>query len=117
MKNIILIFLFLFGMPTIAKAEQWGVVFGGDRDISQAQYEINRAINNRPSYPQVAIFYRGGWYRSVILFQGRTEAQAALSNIHTQLRRGSYVINVDDWCPNWQNNRGTSKGIRFYRCL
>ncbi|CCI02337.1 hypothetical protein [Microcystis aeruginosa] len=117
MKKTILILWFLLGIPVIARAEQWGVVFGGDRDINEAQYEINRAKKNRPPYSSAVLFYRSGWYRSVILFQGKKEAQAALTNIHNQLRQGSYVVNVDDWCPNWQSNRVTSNKISFYRCL
>lgn len=117
MKKMILIVWFLLSIPAIARAEQWGVVFGGDRDIGQAQYEVTRAKKNRPSYSSAALFYRSGWYRSVILFPRKKEAQAALSNIHNQLRKGSYVINVDDWCPNWRYNRATSKEISFYRCL
>lgn len=117
MKKTILILLFILGMPKIANAAQWGVVFGGDRDISQAQYEINRAKKNRPSYRSATILYKSGWYRSVIIFQDKKKAQAALSNIHKQLRKGSYVVNVDDWCPNWQSNRETSNRIIFYRCL
>jgi hypothetical protein len=117
MKKIILIFLFILGMPAIAKAEQWGVVFGGNRDISEAQYEINRAKANRPPYPSATLFYRSRWYRSVIIFQDKNKAQAALSNIHNQLRKGSYVVNVDDWCTHWQSNKATFNGISFYRCL
>jgi hypothetical protein len=117
MKTIIVIFGLLLGFPTVAIAEQWGVVFGGDRDINSAQVEINRAKRNRPPYPTANLFYRSGWYRSVILFPDKQAAKNALPNIHRQLRQGSYTINVDDWCPNWRGQKPTSSGgISFYQC-
>ena len=92
----------------------WLVVFGADKTIAAAQDEINRA--NQKNYENAIIVKRDGWYRSVIRFDNKNEAQNQLENIQNQLRKGSYIRNLNTWCPDWAPSVRTEGEYKYYQC-
>jgi hypothetical protein len=104
-----------------ASTPKWGVVFGADGDIELAQYEIDHAINENKKYPPLfnkepIVFYRDGWYRSVIIFDTKDQAQKAEASIKKRLRPQSYFIDIKDWCPKIIPTPQKSKGYSYYQC-
>ena len=96
------------GMP------EWGIVFGGDKNIKEARREIERAA--KLSYQNPTLFYKSGWYRSVILYNSEDKAQKSLSAIHKNLRRGSYLVNIKQWCPYGIFSSRQDQNIKYYQC-
>lgn len=82
----------------VINANQWGVVYGGDTSLEDAQYEIN-TIAKKYQIPNTQIFYRENSYRSVSLANTREEAKQVLSNAKNR-RQDSYIVNMSQWCPN-----------------
>jgi len=106
-----------------ASTPKWGVVFGADGDIKLAQYEIEQAINdNKYKDPPLfnkkpIVFYRDGWYRSVIIFDTKDQAQKAEARIKKYVRPQAYFIDIKDWCPNIIPTPQKSKGgYSYYQC-
>ena len=95
-----------------------GVVYGSDRGIQQAQWEIEQLSGRLPQYGnQNYLFKRGGYYVSVIVFRSQIDANNALPIIDNQYRRGSFVVPLNDWCrPDWRTKTGKESGISYYDC-
>lgn len=74
----------------------WAIVFGGDKSLSEAQFEINRA---KKIGFNGTIFLRSGSYRSVMIFETRREAENTLEKFK-ELRQTAYIVNMEKWCPN-----------------
>ncbi|MGI0488548.1 hypothetical protein ACN4EK_24320 [Pantanalinema rosaneae CENA516] len=96
---------------------QYGIVISGDRELPQAQFEVNRAKKNKPPYPNTYLFYRSRWYRGLVLFKTKKEADSALPTISKQIRKGSYIVKLNEWCPGWQSFPVRKNNtVSFYRC-
>ena len=96
-----------------------GVVYGSDRGIQEAQWEIEQLSGRLPQYRnQNYLFKRGGYYVSVILFPTKQDADNALPTIENEYKRGSFVRPLNEWCPNWKNPKKKDKesGISYYDC-
>lgn len=97
----------------------YGVVYGSDRGIQQAQWEIEQLSGRLPQYRNLerSLFKRSNFYVSVILFPTKQDADNALPTIEDEYKRGSFVRPLNDWCrPNWSNYRTVIKGISYYDC-
>jgi hypothetical protein len=100
-----------------SQTASYGVVYGSDRGIQQAQWEIEQLSGRLPQYRnQNYLFKRGGFYVSVILFPTRQDADNALPIIENEYKRGSFVKSLNDWCPNWKNQQKKESGISYYDC-
>lgn len=83
----------------------WGVVLGGDRKLADAQHEIT--VVKRLGLTNAAIYYRQGWYRSVVTSSNRLQAEQLVKKAKER-RAGSYIVNMSTWCPST-----TSEGSYF----
>ena len=81
----------------IEESSTWGIIFGGDKSLKEAQYEITQA--GKKGLPAGRIFLRAGSYRSVIIVGNRAEAEDLLGKVK-KYRDSSYVVNMEKWCPN-----------------
>jgi len=95
-----------------------GVIYGSDRGIQEAQWEMEQLPRRLPQYRgKNYLFKRGGYYVSVILFPTEQDANNALPIIENEYKRGSFVRPLNDWCrPNWSNYRTALSGISYYDC-
>lgn len=76
----------------------YGVVFGGDRDESEARTQLNFARG----LPGLArLFRRQGYYRSVVVYPTRDAAAGALPRIRALNRYSTdaYLVTLASWCP------------------
>lgn len=90
----------------ISSASKWGVVYGADISLSDANYEVMRAAK-MPDLPKAEVFLRQGIYRSVIVLDNRDDADAVLENMKTKLReRSPYIVVMDKWCPDVRQKDG-----------
>jgi hypothetical protein len=96
----------------------YGVVYGSDRGIQEAQWEIEQLPRRLPQYiNKNKLFKRKGFYVSVILFPTKQDANNALPIIENEYKRGSFVVPLNEWCrPNWRNYRTAINGINYYDC-
>ncbi|MCA2708487.1 MAG: hypothetical protein IM473_20820 [Microcystis sp. M015S2] len=96
----------------------YGVVYGSDRGIQEAQWEIEQLPRRLPQYiNKNKLFRRSNFYVSVILFPTKQDANNALPIIEDEYKRGSFVVPLNDWCrPNWSNYRTAINGINYYDC-
>jgi hypothetical protein len=82
----------------------WGVVFSADLDLNKAIYERDVAAK-KYQIPNVVIFLRQGYYRSVSVVNTRNEAEAVLSKAKNR-RSDSYIISMSTWCLNAVTDNG-----------
>jgi hypothetical protein len=78
-----------------SRLSAWGVVFGGDVAPREAETEIAKAEDA----PNLAIYHRQRSYRSVAVFDSRSEAEAWLPRLR-KINAGAYVVDLDRWCQN-----------------
>ena len=97
-----------------SEINEWLVIFGADKTISAAQDEID--IAKTKQFDNSIILKRDGWYRSVIRFDNKIEAQTQLKNIQTKLREGSYIRDLNTWCPDWTSTVKTDGEYKYYQC-
>jgi len=119
---------------------KWGLVYGSDAGFEDAQNEILRFNNSdqskippafRPYKSKAAVFRRRGSFRSVLLFYTEQDANKALPTIENTLtdidkrppvnapstwQRGSFVVNLNAWCPKWNSQSIKKQGITQYSC-
>jgi len=76
----------------------WGVVFGGDRSLKDANYEI-QTIAPKLGLTNAAIYYRQNSYRSVATSTDRLHAEQLLRKAKER-QRDAYIVNMASWCPN-----------------
>lgn len=118
---------------------KWGLVYGADTEFEDARREILRFNDSdqskippafRPYKSKAALFLRRRSFRSVLLFYTEQEAKKALPIIENTLtdidkrsrnapptwQRGSYVVNLNAWCPKWNSQRTKKDGIIQYSC-
>jgi hypothetical protein len=96
----------------------FGVVYSSDRDIQQAKWETDQLAGRLSQYQnQAKLFKRRNWYVSVIVFPSRSDAKESLSIIENTYSRGSFVVNLQEWCrPDWDRNTAVLKGVNYYDC-
>ena len=112
MKTLICTLLLLIGTTSATYAQTWSIVFGADRTIESGQDEIDKAL--AMDYTNAILVRRNGWYRSVIKFSSMTEAQTNIHQINQEIRRGSYIVDLDSWCPNSEERN--FRGITYFDC-
>lgn len=78
-------------------ADIWGVVYGADRDLDAAAYEV-RKIAPQLGLTNAAIYFRQGSYRSVATTTDRVQAERMLS-VAKGRREDAYLVNMATWCP------------------
>jgi hypothetical protein len=84
----------------------WAVLAGSDRKFEDTGSETRWMKQNGFS-PYV--YLRLGWYRTVVSFESREAAAAALPDIQRR-RPDAYIIDFEKWCPN------RTKGTDFDTC-
>ena len=92
---------------------KWGIVFGADKTIFGAEYEIKKA---KEIFKNVRLFYRKGWYRSVIVFDNKEKAEEKLPEIRNKLREGSYLVTLSKWCPQVTAETKKENNLEYYEC-
>ncbi|MBE9243612.1 hypothetical protein IQ223_03330 [Microcystis aeruginosa LEGE 00239] len=98
----------------------YGVVYSSDEFIQKAQGEIDQLPRLLPQYRNLGrlfIFKRRNWYVSVIVFPSPSDAKESLPIIENTYSRGSFVVNLQEWCrPDWNKNTEVLKGVSYYDC-
>jgi hypothetical protein len=96
----------------------FGVVYSSDRDIQQAKWETDQLAGRLSQYQnQAKLFKRRNWYVSVIVFPSPSDAKESLPIIENTYSRGSFVVNLQEWCrPDWRKNTGVKLGVSYYDC-
>jgi hypothetical protein len=87
----------------------WGVVYGGDRTLDAAKYEV-RTIAARLGLTNAAIYYRNNSFRSVATTTDRLQAEQLLKKAKER-RKDSYIVNMSTWCPSITERNG------YFECL
>jgi len=108
-------------VATPALSGSWGVVVSGDKQMEPEEVKIASEIAKDTGSKSVALYDRQGWFRTVIEFSSNAQAQAALPSIRqwkdpkqSQRYEGAYVVNIDEWCPNRQQQQGAP--VTLYKC-
>lgn len=96
----------------------FGVVYSSDRDIQQAKWETDQLAGRLSQYQnQAKLFKRRNWYVGVIVFPSPSDAKESLPIIENTYSRGSFVVNLQEWCrPDWNKNTEVLKGVSYYDC-
>jgi hypothetical protein len=76
----------------------WGVVFGGDKDLEGALYEVNIKAKQF-DLTNTAVYFRKNSYRSVSIAKDNEDAKQLLEKARLK-RPDSYIINLTTWCNN-----------------
>jgi hypothetical protein len=95
-----------------------GVVYSSDQNPRKAEQEIEQLPRRLPQYrDRVGLFKRRNWYVSVVLFPTLPDARRAQNIIDSEYSRGSFVVNLQEWCrPDWRKNTGAKLGVSYYDC-
>ncbi len=99
-------------------AFSYGVVYSSEQDIKKANNETDQLPQIFPQYQKENyLFKRRNWYASVVLFKSKTDADEARNIIDGEYSRGSFVVNLQEWCrPDWRKNTGVRLGVSYYDC-
>lgn len=81
---------------SISDSAAWVAVVGADRDLLGAKTELDRT--KQAGFTEAFIVLREGWYRTVIPFRARVEADASLSSVRQRIRPGAYLREFGVWC-------------------
>lgn len=90
-------------------AATWGVVYGGDRTLDAAKYEV-QTIASKLGLQNAAIYYRNNSFRSVATTTDRLQAEQLLKKAKER-RKDSYIVNMSTWCPSTTEKNG------YFECL
>jgi hypothetical protein len=92
-----------------------GVVYSSDQNPRKAEQEIEQLPRRLPQYrDRVGLFKRRNWYVSVVLFPTLSDARRAQNIIDSEYSRGSFVVNLQEWCrPDWRKNTGAKLGVDY----
>jgi hypothetical protein len=95
-----------------------GVVYSSDQNPRKAEQEIEQLPRRLPQYrDRVGLFKRRNWYVSVVLFPTLSDARRAVNIIDSEYSRGSFVVNLQEWCrPDWRKNTEVELGVSYYDC-
>jgi hypothetical protein len=96
----------------------YGVVYSSDEVIQKAQGEIDQLPRLLPQYRNLGrLFKRRNLYVGVIVFPSPSDAKESLPIIENTYSRGSFVVNLQEWCrPDWRKNTGVKLGVSYYDC-
>ena len=96
----------------------FGVVYSSDRDIQQAQGETDQLAGRLSQYQnQAKLFKRRNWYVGVIVFPSPSDAKESLPIIENTYSRGSFVVNLQEWCrPDWTKYTAVLEDVNYYDC-
>ena len=86
----------------------YGVVFGGDRTLAEAQYEI-KTTAKKAGVNNAQIYLRSGSYRSVAVFATQSEASDVLGKLIV-IRDTTYTVDMAKWCAN------SIERLGYYEC-
>ncbi len=86
-----------------AAAGIWLVVTGADRQIEPARFEVAKLEDAGFGAELLRL---GGWYRTVVPFDGEPEARAALGDIEAAAGRAAYLQPFGSFCPNPEPQEG-----------
>ena len=75
----------------------WGVVYGGDRALADARYEVG-TIASKLGLLNAAAYLRQGSYRSVATSTDRLQATQMLKKAQER-RADAYLVDMSSWCP------------------
>ena len=104
----------------IARADQdaaaaggWGIVVGHDGSLEDANAEVRKAGQLGFS---AGVYKKGSrtWFITLVLGQGQSpegfgtevDAQSANYTVRSQIRAGTYVVNLKEWCKNPEQASG-----------
>jgi len=76
----------------------WGIVAGADRKKEAALYELNRLLET--GYENVQLWKKEDWYRTMVVYQNKSEAEKQLPALKRRFRESAYIVNLNEWCPN-----------------
>jgi hypothetical protein len=95
-----------------------GVVYSSDQNPRKAEQEIEQLPRRLPQYrDRVGLFKRRNWYVSVVLFPTLSDARRAVNIIDSEYSRGSFVVNLQEWCrPDWTKYTAVLEGVSYYDC-
>lgn len=79
-----------------AEIGPWAILVGADKDEESARHELS--IFRRQRFRDVRIYIKSGWYRTVIVFEDRSEAETQLKGIKKSAE-SAYIVNLSTWCP------------------
>lgn len=80
-----------------AQSTTWGVVYGGDRALTDARYETG-AVASKLGLAGAAVYLRQGSYRSVVTSTDRLQATQMLRKAQER-RADAYLVDMASWCP------------------
>jgi len=86
----------------------WGLIFGGDSSVQAAKQEVT-VTAKKMGIGEGSIFRRAGSFRSVKVFESRSDAEDALGKARV-VRPRSYLVNMTKWCPTSSDRGG------YYEC-
>lgn len=75
---------------------RWGVVFGGDPRLKDAEYET-KVIAPQLGIPNASIFFRQNSFRSVSRVKNQELAKEVLRKAQ-QRRQDAYIVDMNKWC-------------------
>lgn len=92
---------------------RYGIVVSADKQDDLAGYEVSQL--KKRGYPDVALYDRQGFLRTVTRFPDSSAAEAAVPNIQSY-RKTAYLINLDKWCPDPQDSGKKVSGMTVFTC-
>lgn len=84
-------------LPPPPVSGQWAIVAGADKDIDAALYEVNKL--KEQGYGVVQLWFRDGWYRTIIIFDSQAIAERNLNKLQ-RVRESAFITNLNEWCRN-----------------
>ncbi|BCU12348.1 hypothetical protein [Microcystis aeruginosa] len=96
----------------------WGVIYSSDTAIQKAKQEIEQLPGVLPQYRKLGrLIKRRNWYVSVIVFPSQSDAKESLPIIENTYSRGSFVVNLQEWCrPDWTKYTAVLEDVNYYDC-
>lgn len=81
------------GQPSVIAGDSWLAVLGADRDLASAKHEVNKIGHG------ARLLKVGNFYRTVVVFDSESAANAALPGLSRAAKRQGYVRRFAAWCP------------------
>ncbi len=75
----------------------WGVVYGGDRALTDARHETG-PVASQLGLSGATVYLRQGSYRSVVTSSDRLQAAQMLKKAQER-RADAYLVDMSSWCP------------------
>jgi hypothetical protein len=91
----------------------YGIVVSADKRDDLAAYEVEQL--KRRGAPDVVVFDRSGFLRTVSRFLDRKKAEEYLPTVQ-QYRSTAYLINLDKWCSGTRTNSRSIAGAPVIPC-